>query len=133
LSATHRPVTAVQWQQDQCGWPQQSYTSLSVQGALIAFVNPEGASMITERYQCHYRRSLTAKAYGYDAVAIASGIIRTKDAKALTAENLTSKTGFRGITGLFRLNASGGVERKLSLFTLTGGKPNLFVAAPKAF
>ncbi|WP_413712147.1 hypothetical protein [Rhizobium sp. Rhizsp82] len=116
------------------GWPQQSYTSPSVQGALIAMVDPEGASMISERYQRHYRRPLTANAaYGYDAVAIASGIIRTKDAKALTAENLTSKTGFRGITGLFRLNASGGVERKLSLFTLTGGKPNLFVAAPKAF
>lgn len=116
------------------GWPQQAYTSPAVSGALIAMVDPEGASMISERYQRHYRRPLTANAaYGYDAVAIASGIIRTKDPKALTAENLTSKTGFRGITGLFRLNVSGGVERKLSLFTITGGKPNLFVAAPKAF
>lgn len=116
------------------GWPQQTYANPSVGGALIAMVDPEGATMIADRYQRHYRRPLsTDAAYGYDAVAIASGLIRSKDATALTAENLTSKTGFRGVTGLFRLTPAGTVERKLSLYTISGGKLNLIGAAPKAF
>jgi hypothetical protein len=56
-------------------------------GTLIAMVEPEGASLIAERYQRHYKRPLsTDAAYGYDAIAIASGIIRTKGATGLNAE-----------------------------------------------
>jgi hypothetical protein len=115
-------------------WPPQAYTNASVAGALIAMVELEGAALIGERYQRHYKRTLsTDAAYGYDAVAIASGIIRTKGAAGLNAENLTSKVGFRGVTGLFRLTPAGAVERKLSLYTISGGKLNLLVTAPTSF
>jgi ABC-type branched-subunit amino acid transport system substrate-binding protein len=97
-------------------------------------VEPEGASLIAERYQRHYKRPLsTDAAYGYDAIAIAAGIIRTKGATGLNAEALTSKVGFRGVTGLFRFAPSGHVERRLSLYAISGGKLNVLAQAPASF
>ncbi|WP_083199274.1 hypothetical protein [Rhizobium sp. AC44/96] len=115
-------------------WPPQAYAESTANGTLIAMVEPEGASLIADRYQRHYKRPLsTDAAYGYDAVAIASGIIRTKGAEGLNAQNLTNKVGFRGVTGLFRLTPNGLVERRLSLYTISGGKLNLLSAAPVSF
>ncbi|WP_025662736.1 hypothetical protein [Rhizobium sp. IBUN] len=115
-------------------WPPQTYTDPSVAGTLIAMVEPEGATMIAERYQRHYKRALsTDAAYGYDAVAVASGIVRTKGPEGMNAQNLTSKVGFRGVTGLFRLTPAGTVERKMSLYSLNGGKLSLLGATPASF
>ncbi|WP_338111016.1 ABC transporter substrate-binding protein [Rhizobium cauense] len=115
-------------------WPPQTYTDPSVAGAVIAMVEPEGATMIADRYKRHYKRTLsTDAAHGYDAVAIASGIVRTKGPEGLNAQNLTSKVGFRGVTGLFRLTPAGTVERKMSLYSLSGGKLNLLGATPASF
>ncbi len=115
-------------------WPPQTYTDPSVPGTLIAMVEPEGATMIAERYQRHYKRALsTDAAYSYDAVAVASGIVRTKGPEGMNAQNLTSKVGFRGVTGLFRLTPAGTVERKMSLYSLNGGKLSLVGATPASF
>lgn len=115
-------------------WPSQAYGDPAVAGAMIAMVEPDDASLIADRYKRHYNRALsTDAAYGYDSVAIAAGIIRVKGPTGLSAENLTMKTGFRGVTGLFRLSPAGSVERKLSLYTISSGKLNLLSAAPKSF
>jgi hypothetical protein len=115
-------------------WPPQTYREPTANGTLIAMVEPEATSLISERYQRHYKRPLSADAaYGYDAIAIASGIIRTKGPTGLNAETLTSKVGFRGVTGLFRLSPSGQVERRLSLYAISGGKLNVLAAAPASF
>jgi hypothetical protein len=115
-------------------WPPQAYAETTANGTLIAMVEPEGASLIADRYQRHYKRPLSTEAgYGYDAVAIASGIIRTKGAEGLNAQNLTSKMGFRGVTGLFRLTPTGLVERRMSLYAISGGKLNVLAAAPASF
>lgn len=115
-------------------WPPQAYAEPTANGTLIALVEPEGASLIADRYQRHYKRPLsTEAAYGYDAVAIASGIIRTKGPEGLNAQNLTSKVGFRGVTGLFRLTPTGLVERRLSLYAISGGKLNVLAGAPSSF
>lgn len=115
-------------------WPPQTYREPTANGTLIAMVEPEATSLISERYQRHYKRPLSADAaYGYDAIAIASGIIRTKGPTGLNAETLTSKVGFRGVTGLFRLSPSGQVERRLSLYAIGGGKLNVLAQAPASF
>jgi hypothetical protein len=105
-----------------------------VAGTLIAMVEPEGATMIAERYQRHYKRALsTDAAYAYDAIAVASGIVRTKGPEGMNAQNLTSKVGFRGVTGLFRMTPAGTVERKMSLYSLNGGKLSLLGTTPASF
>ncbi|MBB3965531.1 ABC transporter substrate-binding protein [Rhizobium metallidurans] len=115
-------------------WPPQTYREPTANGTLIAMVEPEAATLIADRYQRHYKRPLsTDAAYGYDAIAIASGIIRSKGATGLNAETLTSKVGFRGVTGLFRLSPSGQVERRLSLYAIGGGKINVLATAPASF
>jgi len=115
-------------------WPPQTYSDPSVAGTVIAMVEPEGSTLIAERYHRHYKRTLsTDAAYGYDAVAVASGIVRTKGPEGMNAQNLTSKVGFRGVTGLFRLTPAGTVERKMSLYSLSGGKLNLLGATPASF
>jgi hypothetical protein len=51
----------------------------------------------------------------------------------MNAQNLTSKVGFRGVTGLFRMTPAGTVERKMSLYSLNGGKLSLVGATPASF
>ncbi len=115
-------------------WPPQAHSNPSVAGAVIAMIEPEGATMIAERYKRHYKRALsTDAAYGYDAAAVASGIVRTKGPEGMNAENLTSKVGFRGVTGLFRLTPAGTVERKMSLYSLSDGKLTLLGVTPASF
>lgn len=85
-------------------WPSNAYADPAVAGAMVAMVEPDDTNLIADRYKRHHGRTLSSDAaYGYDAVAIAAGIIRVKGPAGLTAENLTMKTGFRGVTGLFRL------------------------------
>lgn len=116
------------------GWPKQAYKSPAANGTLIATPDAEGTAMISARYQNRYQRQLTeSAAYGYDAVAIVSGIVRTKGPEGLTDSNLTNKTGFRGVTGLFRLKSDGSIERRYSLGMIENGQFKELRPSPLAF
>lgn len=105
------------------GWPEEVLSAPGVTGVMIASVDRESRALIAERYNRRYGRPLSAAAaYGYDAVALASGIIRAKGPAGLTPELLTRKAGFTGITGLFRLTASGQAERKLTPYVISNGR-----------
>jgi hypothetical protein len=115
-------------------WPQTSYATPAASGALIALIDPEGSGLIAERYQRHYNHPLTiASAYGYDAIAIASGLVRSQGPQAVTAANLMSNVGFRGTTGLFRFTAAGMAERKMVLHTIEGGKLKPALVSAQSF
>jgi len=103
-------------------WPQSVYATPAVAGAFVATDDTQSSGLITERYQRHFNHPLTTYgAYGYDAMAIASGLIRSQGPQAITAANLRNKVGFRGTTGLFRFNAAGQVERRMVINTIDGG------------
>lgn len=105
------------------GWPEAVLTAPGVTGVMIVSVDRENRTLIAERYNRRYGRPLSAAAaYGYDAVALASGIIRAKGPAGLTPELLTRKAGFTGITGLFRLTAAGQAERKLTPYIVSNGR-----------
>jgi hypothetical protein len=105
------------------GWPEEALSVAGASGVMIVSVDRENRALIAERYNRRYGRPLSAAAaYGYDAVALASGIVRAKGPAGLTQELLTRKAGFTGITGLFRLTASGQVERKLTPYIVSNGK-----------
>ncbi|MDL2402064.1 hypothetical protein [Rhizobium mayense] len=104
-------------------WPQSAYAVSAATGAFVATDDRQSSGLIAERYQRHFNHPLTTYgAYGYDAMAIASGLIRSQGPQAITTANLMSKVGFRGTTGLFRFNAAGMVERKMVINTIDGGK-----------
>jgi hypothetical protein len=104
-------------------WPPSSYATPAVAGALVATVDSDSSSLIADRYQRHFNHALTIYgAYGYDAMAIVSGLVRAQGPQSVTAANLMSKVGFRGTTGLFRFDQTGMAERRLGLYTIDGGK-----------
>ncbi|MEF0943520.1 hypothetical protein [Rhizobium sp. BR 362] len=115
-------------------WPQSVYTAPAATGAFVATDDTQSSGLIAERYQRHFNHPLTTSgAYGYDAMAIASGLIRSKGPQAITAANLTNKVGFRGTTGLFRFNAAGMVERKMVINTIDGGKLKVAAQPSQSF
>lgn len=115
-------------------WPQSVYTVSAATGAFIATDDMQSSGLIAERYQRHFNHPLTIYgAYGYDAVAIASGLIRSQGPQAITTTNLMNKVGFRGTTGLFRFNAAGIVERKMVINTIDGGKLKVAVQPSQSF
>lgn len=129
-SAGGRPMAFV----GASGWPEATYTSPAAAGVLIVSVDRENRALIAERYNRRFGRPLSlSAAYGYDIVALAAGIVRSKGATGLTPELLTRKAGFTGVTGLFRLTAVGNVERKLTPYSIGNGKLNPLADAAKAF
>jgi ABC-type branched-subunit amino acid transport system substrate-binding protein len=115
-------------------WPQQIYTDPAAANVVIAAFDPDGAGLIGERYNRFNRRALSVyAAYGYDSIAVVAGIVRGKGAAALTPDALTSKTGFRGVTGLFRFAKSGALERKIGLYKIEGGRLSAIEPKPAGF
>ncbi|MDE1994727.1 MAG: hypothetical protein KGI75_19640 [Rhizobiaceae bacterium] len=115
-------------------WPQSVYASPAVAGAFVATDDTQSTGLIAERYQRHFNHPLTTYgAYGYDAMAIASGLVRSQGPQAITGANLMNKVGFRGTTGLFRFNAAGMVERKMTINTIDGGKLKVVVQPSESF
>ncbi|WP_152095656.1 hypothetical protein [Rhizobium dioscoreae] len=115
-------------------WPQAAYAAPAVAGAFVATDDTQSGGLIAERYQRHFNHPLTTSgSYGYDAMAIASGLVRSQGPQAITSANLTNKVGFRGTTGLFRFNASGMVERKMVINTIGGGKLKVSTQPSQSF
>ncbi|WP_168878863.1 hypothetical protein [Rhizobium sp. P28RR-XV] len=116
------------------GWPQSVYAVPAVAGAFVATDDAHSSGLIAERYQRHFNHPLTTYgAYGYDAMAIASGLIRSQGPQAITAANLRNKVGFRGTTGLFRFNSTGQVERRMVINTLADGKLKVSAQPSQSF
>jgi hypothetical protein len=115
-------------------WPQQIYADPAAANVIIAAFDPEGTGLIGERYYRFNRRPLSVyAAYGYDSVGIVAGIVRGQGAGALTPDALTNKTGFRGVTGLFRFAKSGALERKIGLYKIDGGHLTPLEPKPAGF
>lgn len=116
------------------GWTSDNFASPALEGAIVAMPDQVSLGQIADRYRAAKGRAITIEAaYGYDAVAMAMGIVRVMGPDALTTSALTTPTGFRGATGTFRLRSDGSVERPLSLYRFRGGALELLDAAPVGF
>ncbi len=112
----------------------QNYSRRELDGMLIAMPDQATLAIVGSRYQARTGRPLSLHAaYGYDAVAVAAGIVRTAGADALTQAVLTKPSGFRGSTGIFRFHKDGKVERQLALYRVKNKSLELLDAAPEGF
>ncbi|EKF20425.1 ABC transporter substrate-binding protein [Nitratireductor pacificus] len=103
-------------------------------GTLICRVDQAAVADVAERYRTEFGRAMTRNAaYGFDAVALAIGIARSRGADALDASTLRASAGFRGLLGAFRFKATGEVERNCSIYRLTDDKLELQDPAPNGF
>ena len=112
----------------------ENYARPELDGMLIAMPDQASLAMVGTRYQAKTGRPLSLHAaYGYDAVAVAAGIVRTLGPDALTQATLTKPSGFRGSTGIFRFRADGTVERQLALYRVRNKALELLDPAPEGF
>lgn len=115
-------------------WSRTNDARPELDGALIAMPDQAGLALIAERYRAATARTLSIDAaYGYDAVAVAAGIVRSMGEAGLTTGTLTKPSGFRGTTGIFRFHTDGSVTRPLALYQLKGGALTLIDPSPAGF
>jgi hypothetical protein len=115
-------------------WPADSYGEPALEGSLLALVDQNALKRISTRFQTAYGRPLSLEAaYGFDAVAVAAGIVRAKGTGGLNGSALRTGSGFAGATGAFRFGADGRVERRLAIYRLSAGKLVLQDSAPSGF
>lgn len=115
-------------------WTSDNFANPALEGAIVAMADQASLAQVADRYRTAHGRAVTMEAaYGYDAVAVAAGIVRQMGPDALTPTALTKPSGFRGSTGTFRLNPDGSVDRPLSLYRFKNGALELVDAAPAAF
>jgi len=102
--------------------PEEIYKRPSAQGLMVAIPSTASVSVIAERFKARFGRSPSYDAaIGYDAVAIAAGLVRSSGADAITVANLTSTQGFRAATGLFRFRPDGRIERRMVVHRIENG------------
>lgn len=100
-------------------WPTSIYADPAAANAIIATADPEAMNTVGARYEAANKRPFSIHAaLGYDSIAMTAGIVRSGGSTVITPEALTSKTGFRGVTGLFRLTATGTIERRLGVYKI---------------
>lgn len=93
-------------------WSSSLFRSPSLDSAIVAKLDKNNSKIIASRYQQKYGASLTNDAlYGYDVIAIAAGIVRSKGIQALNKSSILDSSGFSGVTGTFRFRADGSIER----------------------
>lgn len=115
-------------------WPSRSYGEPALEGSLLALVDQTSLKRISKHFEQAYGRPLSLEAaYGFDAVAVAAGLARTRGAQGISADALRGSAGFAGATGIFRFASDGRVERRLAIYRLKGGKPALQRSAPAGF
>ncbi|MEP5181882.1 MAG: ABC transporter substrate-binding protein [Rhizobiaceae bacterium] len=115
-------------------WPASLMASPALQGAIIATRDTSGTSLIADRYNATYSQKLsTSAAYGYDLIALASGLVRAKGPTGLSRRQITAPSGFGGTTGLFRFGSRGQAERLYQISKVENGKLKVVQKSPGSF
>ena len=69
----------------------------------------------------------------YDAVSLAATFINTPSSNRFTATNLTQRSGFMGVDGLFRLTSNGLSERQFAILEVQKFSNKVVQPAPSRF
>jgi DNA-binding LacI/PurR family transcriptional regulator len=104
-------------------WLENSIDPPILQGAYVATVDATEMGPIADRFKARFGYDAdTNVAYGYDMVALVSGITGALGPDGLRREAFQTRSGFRGSTGVFRFRADGGSERSMPFYRIEGGK-----------
>jgi hypothetical protein len=114
--------------------PAQTLSLPGVQGGWFALPDPA----TTDAFNLQYRDEFGQPAHpigglAFDGIAAIGALVAQGKGNALTTEALTQRAGFRGASGIFRLNADGTNERGLAVATITDGQVEILSPAPRSF
>lgn len=98
-------------------WGRQHQTSAALAGALLPVADQSGLREIEARMRAAYGQPMSMEAaYGYDAVALAAGLVRAVGPDGLQPSVLKQPVGFKGATGAFRFGDDGTVARLYGIY-----------------
>ncbi|MDG2242582.1 MAG: penicillin-binding protein activator [Rhodospirillaceae bacterium] len=96
--------------------------------------SPEGNAGFYSRYRTLYGTTPPAIAtHGYDAVALAAVLGRTRPDRTFASDALASPSGFSGVDGVFRLLPTGLSERGFAIMEITRDGSEAIDPAPTTF
>ncbi|MCJ8333425.1 MAG: penicillin-binding protein activator [Epibacterium sp.] len=114
--------------------PAQTLALPGVQGGWFALPDPSTTDKFRSRYQNTY--GVAPHAIGslaYDGIAAIGALVAAGQSDALTSTALTQPAGFRGASGVFRLNPDGTNQRGLAIATIQEQKVIILDPAPQSF
>lgn len=98
-------------------WGRQYHTSAALAGALVPMADQSGLRQIEARMRAAYGQPMSMEAaYGYDAVALAAGLVRAVGPDGLQSSVLKQPVGFKGATGAFRFGEDGAATRLYGIY-----------------
>jgi hypothetical protein len=114
--------------------PPQTLSLPGVQNGWFAVPDPSATAAFSSQYQAAYGRAPhPIGGLAFDAVAAIGALASQGKADALTTSALTQGAGFRGASGIFRLNADGTNTRGLAVATIVSAKVQIISPAPRSF
>lgn len=100
-------------------------------GTIVCRYDQNIEARLGRRYMATYGLpASTSAAYGFDAMAMAIGLVNAFGDGAFAAERLRSPSGFSGSLGIFRFEENGNVRRNCDVFKVAKGSYVFFQKAP---
>jgi ABC-type branched-subunit amino acid transport system substrate-binding protein len=114
--------------------PAQTLTLPGVQGGWFALPDPAATEAFASRYNAAYGSAPHPLAgLAFDGIAAVGALVRSGKSDALSGASLTQGAGFKGATGIFRLNSDGTNERGLAVATIRDQRVVIVEPAPRGF
>jgi len=105
-----------------------------LEGAWYAAPEPAARRDFEKRFQALYGHGAPRlSTLAYDAVALAVVLTRGEQPLGISAETLTSPSGYAGLDGVFRLRPDGRVEHGLAVLEVHQSGPKVVSPAPQSF
>ncbi len=114
--------------------PTQTLSLTGLQGGWFALPDPSLAGSFRDRYlQAYGQAPHPLAGIAYDGVAAIGALISTGQSNALSRENLTQRSGFAGVNGVFRLLPDGTNERAMAVVEIENNQVKVIDPAPRSF
>ncbi len=114
--------------------PAQTLALPGVQGGWFALPDPGASGAFSQKYSAAFGSSPHPLAgLAFDGIAAVGALVKSGKSNALTGASLTQGAGFRGASGIFRLNKNGSNERGLAIATIRNNGVVVIEAAPQGF
>jgi ABC-type branched-subunit amino acid transport system substrate-binding protein len=114
--------------------PPQTLSLPGVQNSWFAVPDPAATSAFSGQYQAAYGEAPhPIGGLAFDAIAAIGALASGGGADALSASALTQAAGYRGASGIFRLNPDGTNSRGLAVATISEAQVQVLSPAPQRF
>lgn len=105
-----------------------------LQGGLFALPDQSMSALFESRYAAAYGGPPHPLAgLAYDGIAAIGALVANGNGNALTKQALTTRQGFQGTTGIFRLMPNGSNQRGLAVATIRNNQVVILENAPRSF